>query len=151
MANAVGTLLFVMFIPLQLMGCSPTQNDANGTNDIPPDVYSNSSAETYLEPSEREIIEAKALEGDKEALDAIIDHYSLGSKVPNIDRLIYWLRIAYQSGDEKRLYDLIYLAGDSNLNCAEIVSLYGALEKLDPEAAKARRMGKVAGCLDDRP
>jgi len=50
------------------------------------------------------------LEGDKEALDAIIDHYSLGSKVPNIDRLIYWLRIAYQSGDEKRLYDLIYLA-----------------------------------------
>lgn len=150
MTSAVGVPLLVIAFASQVVACSPAQDDTNEAGDIPADVYSNSAAETYLEPSEREAIEAEALKGDQAAMDAIIDHYSLGAKEPDIDRLMYWLRIAYQGGDERRLYDLVYLASDSDLECAEIVSLYNELEKLDPAAAKARRTGKVAECLNDR-
>lgn len=149
MNSAVGVPLLVIAIALQILACSPAQDETNEAGDIPADVYSNSAAESYLEPSEREDIEAEALKGDQAAMDAIIDHYSLGAKEPDIDRLMYWLRIAYERGDQGRLYDLVYWASDSDLECAEIVSLYNALEKLDPAAAKTRRTGKVAECLND--
>lgn len=150
MVAAIKAPQLAMFFALQLMACSPSQNDSNKTDDVPPDMYSSTAEIYYLEPSERKAVEAKALEGDREAMDAIINHYELGGIEDNTGPLLHWLRLAYERGEESRLYDLVYLASDSDLECAEIVSLHNALEKLDPSAAKARRMGKVAECLNDR-
>lgn len=150
MTDAVKAPQLAMLISLQLMACSPTQSDSRKADDIPPDMYSSTGEIYYLEPSEREGVEAKALEGDREALDAIINHYELGGVEDNLGPLLRWLRIAYQRGDEKRLRDLVFFARDSDLDCAEIVSYFDTLQKLDPKGASELQTGRVAECLADQ-
>lgn len=150
MADAAKAPRLAIFFALQLMACSPTQSDSSKTDDVPPDMYSSTGEIYYLEPSEREAVEAKALEGDSAAMDAIINHYELGGIEDNTGPLMHWLRLAYQRGDEKRLRDLVFFSRESDLDCSEIVSYFDALQKLDPNGASELKTGRVAECLAKR-
>ncbi|WP_379549956.1 hypothetical protein [Qipengyuania sp. DGS5-3] len=150
MVDAVKAPQLAIFFTLQLMACSPVQKDTSEADDVLPDMYSSTGEIYYLEPSEREAVEAKASEGDKEALDAIINHYELGGVEDNIGPLMHWLRLAHQRGDQKRLRDLVFFSRDSDLDCTEIVSYFDALQELDPNGASELKAGRVAECLANR-
>jgi hypothetical protein len=147
MVSLFESMLLKGFLASVLISCSPTQSEKSQNDDLKPEIYESTGEIYHLDASDREVIEARALEGDRQALDAIINHYELGVAEESTDNLIHWLRIAYRAGDEKRLRDLVFFSRHSNLDCTEIVLYFVALQNKDPKGASELSSGRVAECL----